>query len=192
MDKEGFNRSSSTLKDFTKTFIHQKECKPKRTEVTRTACKSHSKIEGTHNAQHKANKKAYRKWGRDSPQSHSDGRGRQYCKYNVYCNHTMDEYRITINWCKGHMCHEEEEISCKSKTMCFDSSNAKSCESLSDGNKDLRLTINKKIAAALSYQEKADLNKFEALSISSGSDNGENSDNKSRVSDTSDKDMILE
>eukprot|EP00957_Ditylum_brightwellii_P004690 356163-Ditylum_brightwellii.AAC.1 len=69
---------------------------------------------------------------------------------------------------------------------------AKSCEILSDGNKDLHLMIDEKIVTALSCQEKKDLNKFEVLSILSGSNNGDNSNSNSRVSNTSDKDMNSE
>eukprot|EP00957_Ditylum_brightwellii_P210961 15365608-Ditylum_brightwellii.AAC.1 len=61
MDKEGFNASSSTLKGFTKTCVHYKECKPKMTEKTSAAHKSHSEREVKHKSKHKADKKAYHK-----------------------------------------------------------------------------------------------------------------------------------
>eukprot|EP00957_Ditylum_brightwellii_P064361 4884931-Ditylum_brightwellii.AAC.1 len=67
MDKEGFGVSSSTLKDFTKTYIHYKECKLKVTEKTNTAHKSHSERGGKRKAKRKASKKAYHNWGQDSP-----------------------------------------------------------------------------------------------------------------------------
>eukprot|EP00957_Ditylum_brightwellii_P003531 267502-Ditylum_brightwellii.AAC.1 len=38
MDKEGFNTSSSMLKDFTITCVCYKKCKPKTTEKTSAAC----------------------------------------------------------------------------------------------------------------------------------------------------------
>eukprot|EP00957_Ditylum_brightwellii_P022748 1715408-Ditylum_brightwellii.AAC.1 len=90
------------------------------------------------------------------------------------------------------MCHEREDRSCKSKKVCSSSGKAKSHESSYNRNKDLHLIINEKIATVFSCQEKKDLNKFEALSILSGSNNGNNSNSNSRVSDTSDKYMNLE
>eukprot|EP00957_Ditylum_brightwellii_P105288 8026230-Ditylum_brightwellii.AAC.1 len=63
MDKEGFDVSSSTFKEFTKTCVCYKDCKPKVTEKTSAACKSHSERGGKHNAKHKASKKAYHEWG---------------------------------------------------------------------------------------------------------------------------------
>eukprot|EP00957_Ditylum_brightwellii_P125643 9576525-Ditylum_brightwellii.AAC.1 len=119
-------------------------------------------------------------------------RGHHYCKYHGYCNHTTDECRITMNWCKGSTLHEREDRSCKSKKVHFSSDKAKSCDTLSDGNKDPHVIIDKKIAAALSHQEKKDLNKFEALSILSGSDNDNNSNNDSRVSNASNEEMNSE
>eukprot|EP00957_Ditylum_brightwellii_P037775 2856908-Ditylum_brightwellii.AAC.1 len=68
MDKEGFNKSSSRLKEFTKTCVYYKECKPKVMETTNTACKSHSKRGGKCKAKWKASKKAYCEWGQDSLQ----------------------------------------------------------------------------------------------------------------------------
>eukprot|EP00957_Ditylum_brightwellii_P101919 7768142-Ditylum_brightwellii.AAC.2 len=115
MDKEVLNANSSALKDFTKTCVYYKECTPKMVEKTSTACKSHFKIEGKHKTKCKANKKTYRKWGQVPSRCHSDGRGHQYCKCHRHCNHIMDEHNITINWCKGITCHEQEERSCKSK-----------------------------------------------------------------------------
>ena len=76
--------------------------------------------------------------------------------------------------------------------MHFSSYKAKSCDASSNGNKDLHLIINEKIAATLSCQEKKDLNKFEALSILSGSNDGVNIDSNSRVSNTSDEEMNSE
>eukprot|EP00957_Ditylum_brightwellii_P175225 13340129-Ditylum_brightwellii.AAC.1 len=70
----------------------------------------------------------------------------------------MDECKITINWCKGSMLHEQDERSHESKKVYFHSGKAKSHESLSNGSKDLHPIINVKIAAALSHQEKKDLN----------------------------------
>eukprot|EP00957_Ditylum_brightwellii_P012955 979016-Ditylum_brightwellii.AAC.1 len=136
---------------FTKTCIHYKECKPKATEKTSPACKSHSKRGRKHKAKCKASKKAYPDWGQDSQWHHSDDRGRQYCKYHEYCAHTTDEFRITINQHKASICHEREDRSHKSKEAYFSSGKAKPCESLSDGNKDLLLIINEKIAVALSH-----------------------------------------
>eukprot|EP00957_Ditylum_brightwellii_P116075 8854871-Ditylum_brightwellii.AAC.1 len=90
------------------------------------------------------------------------------------------------------MCHEREDRPCKSKKVHFSSGKAKYCEALSDGNKDLHAIIDEKIAAVLSCQEKKDLNKFEALSFLFDSNNGNNSDSDSRVSDTSNKYMNSE
>eukprot|EP00957_Ditylum_brightwellii_P035988 2726637-Ditylum_brightwellii.AAC.1 len=59
VDKEGFNSSSSTLKDLTETCAHFEECKPKVTEKTSAACKSHSERGGKCEAKRKASKKAY-------------------------------------------------------------------------------------------------------------------------------------
>eukprot|EP00957_Ditylum_brightwellii_P139550 10635855-Ditylum_brightwellii.AAC.1 len=73
------------------------------------------------------------------------------------------------------MYHEREDRFCKSKNGNFSSGKAKSRESLSDRNNNLHAIIKKEIAAALSLQEKRDLNKFEALSTSSGRDDGNNS-----------------
>eukprot|EP00957_Ditylum_brightwellii_P148195 11283647-Ditylum_brightwellii.AAC.1 len=142
---------------------------------TSAAHKSHSKRGGKHKAKRKASKKVYHEWGQDSSRHHSGGRGYHYCKYHGYCNHTIDECRITINWHKGIMCHERGDRSCKSKKVHFSSGKVKSSVSSSNGNKDLHLIINKKIDVALNHQEKKDLNKFEALSILFGSDDCDNS-----------------
>eukprot|EP00957_Ditylum_brightwellii_P199251 15188633-Ditylum_brightwellii.AAC.1 len=53
MDKEGFNASSSMLKEFTKTCVCYKECEPKGAEKTSTACKSHSERGGKRKAKRK-------------------------------------------------------------------------------------------------------------------------------------------
>eukprot|EP00957_Ditylum_brightwellii_P020215 1524681-Ditylum_brightwellii.AAC.1 len=90
------------------------------------------------------------------------------------------------------MHHGGEDRPCKIKKVHFSSGKAKTWEPLSNGSKDLHLIINQNITAALSTQEKKDLNKFEALSILSGSDNGNNSDSNSRISNISDEDMNLE
>eukprot|EP00957_Ditylum_brightwellii_P039096 2955385-Ditylum_brightwellii.AAC.1 len=63
MDKEGFNASSSTFKDFTKTCAHYKECKPKITKKKSVGHKSHSEIEGKHKAKLKADEKTYHERG---------------------------------------------------------------------------------------------------------------------------------
>eukprot|EP00957_Ditylum_brightwellii_P097203 7403160-Ditylum_brightwellii.AAC.1 len=73
MDKEGFNESSSTIKEFTKTCVCYEECKPKIPEKQSAACMSHSEREGKCKAKHKADEKNYRKWGRAPPQHHRDG-----------------------------------------------------------------------------------------------------------------------
>eukprot|EP00957_Ditylum_brightwellii_P012800 967549-Ditylum_brightwellii.AAC.1 len=72
MNKEGFNASSSMLKDFTKTCICYKECKPNVTDKTNAAHKSHSKRGGKRKAKGKASKNAYHEWGQDCPQCHSN------------------------------------------------------------------------------------------------------------------------
>eukprot|EP00957_Ditylum_brightwellii_P132565 10109615-Ditylum_brightwellii.AAC.1 len=123
---------------------------------------------------------------------HSNGRGCHYCKYHGHCNHSTDECRLTMNQHKGRTCHEREDRPHNSKKVCFSSGKAKSHEALPDRNKDLHTIINEKIATALSCQEKKDLNKFEALSISSGSDNGNNNNSNSRVSNTSNEEMNSE
>eukprot|EP00957_Ditylum_brightwellii_P181974 13863749-Ditylum_brightwellii.AAC.1 len=151
MDKEGFDMSSSMLKDFTDTNVHYKECKLKASEKTSTACKSHSKRGGNCKAKCKASKKAYRDWEQDSPQHYPDDRGYHYCKYHGYCNHLTDECNITMNWCRGSMYYEREDRFCKSKKVHFISGKVKSCESLSDGSKDLHAIIDEKISAALSH-----------------------------------------
>eukprot|EP00957_Ditylum_brightwellii_P094435 7190879-Ditylum_brightwellii.AAC.1 len=189
MDKEGFAVSSSTLKEFIVTCVLYKECKLKGSQKTSEVCKSHSKRGGKHKAKHRASKNSYCDWGQDSPQHHSYGRGCHYCKYHGYCNCLTDECRTTINHCKGSMHHEREDRSCQSKKVRFSSGKAKSCEALSNGNKDLHAIINEKNSVALSHQEKKDLKQFEALSISSDSDN---SNSGSRVSDTSNEEMNAE
>eukprot|EP00957_Ditylum_brightwellii_P210792 15365403-Ditylum_brightwellii.AAC.2 len=93
---------------------------------------------------------------------------------------------------KGSMHYVREDRSHKSKKVHFSSGKAKSCEVLSNGNKDLHTIIDKKIVVALSCQEKKDLNKFEALSILSDRNHGDDSNSDSRVSDTSNEDMNLE
>eukprot|EP00957_Ditylum_brightwellii_P065673 4980512-Ditylum_brightwellii.AAC.1 len=113
MDKEGFDVSSSMLKEFMETCVCYEECKPKVSKKTRAAHKSHSKRGGKHKAKCKASKKAYRDWGQDSSQHHSDGRGHHYCKYHGYCNHLTDDCRITMNRCKGSTHHEREDRSRK-------------------------------------------------------------------------------
>eukprot|EP00957_Ditylum_brightwellii_P198488 15127499-Ditylum_brightwellii.AAC.1 len=57
---------------------------------------------------------------------------------------------------------------------------------------DLHAIIDEKIAAALDHKEKKEINKFEALSISSDSNKDEDSNSDSRVSDTLDEAMDLE
>eukprot|EP00957_Ditylum_brightwellii_P162660 12386501-Ditylum_brightwellii.AAC.1 len=59
MDKEGFNVSSSMLKEFMETCVCYNKCKANTSEKTSTACKSHSKRRGDRKAKHKARKKAY-------------------------------------------------------------------------------------------------------------------------------------
>eukprot|EP00957_Ditylum_brightwellii_P179386 13665598-Ditylum_brightwellii.AAC.1 len=105
---------------------------------------------------------------------------------------TTDEFRITINKHKGRTHHKKEDRSHRNKKLHVSSGMVKSCESLSDGNKGLHLIINEKIDAAFSFQEKKDLNNFETLSIFSGSNDGNNSNSNSRISNTSDKDTKLE
>eukprot|EP00957_Ditylum_brightwellii_P169920 12933815-Ditylum_brightwellii.AAC.1 len=97
-----------------------------------------------------------------------------------------------MNQHKGSMRHEREDRSYKSKKVCFSSGKVKSYKVLSSGNKDLHAIINEKITAALSRQEKKDLNKFEALSILSGSNSGDDNNSDSRVSNTSDEEMNSE
>eukprot|EP00957_Ditylum_brightwellii_P170027 12941841-Ditylum_brightwellii.AAC.1 len=67
-----------------------------------------------------------------------------------------------------------------SKKVHFSSGKAKSCEDLSNGNKDLHTIIDEKIDTALDCKEKKELKKFEALSILSNSNKDE--DSNSRVS----------
>eukprot|EP00957_Ditylum_brightwellii_P166140 12648785-Ditylum_brightwellii.AAC.2 len=67
MDKEGFDTSSSMLKEFMETCVCYKECKPKAAKETSTAHMSHSKRGGKRTTKCKASKKAYRNWGHDSP-----------------------------------------------------------------------------------------------------------------------------
>eukprot|EP00957_Ditylum_brightwellii_P121462 9263582-Ditylum_brightwellii.AAC.1 len=124
MDKEGFNASSSMLKEFIKTSVRYKECKPKVMEKTSAAHKSHFERGGKCKAERKTGKKAYHEWGQNSLQCHSNGRRCHYCKYHGYCNQTMDECRITINWHKGSTCPKREDRSHKSKKMCFSSGRA--------------------------------------------------------------------
>eukprot|EP00957_Ditylum_brightwellii_P135411 10325040-Ditylum_brightwellii.AAC.1 len=99
---------------------------------------------------------------------------------------------ITIIWYKGSTCNEREDRSYKSKKVCFNSGKAMSHVSSSDGSKDLHAIISEKITVALSCKEKKDLNKFEALSILSGDNDGDNSNSDSRVSNTSDEEMNSE
>eukprot|EP00957_Ditylum_brightwellii_P032256 2443893-Ditylum_brightwellii.AAC.1 len=94
--------------------------------------------------------------------------------------HNTDECNINNACHKGHMCHECKKGSHKSKKL---------CGFLSDKSKDPNTIINKNIVKAFSHQEKkekANLNKVDALSISSGSNAGD-SNSKSKVSHTSDK-----
>eukprot|EP00957_Ditylum_brightwellii_P039047 2951048-Ditylum_brightwellii.AAC.1 len=63
-----------------------------------------------------------------------------------------------MNWGKGCTCHERE---CKfhgSKKVCFSSGRAKSHDALSNGNRDLQVIIDEKIATALDCKEKKELN----------------------------------
>eukprot|EP00957_Ditylum_brightwellii_P117927 8995163-Ditylum_brightwellii.AAC.1 len=123
---------------------------------------------------------------------YSNDRGCHYCKYHGYCNHMMDECRITINQHKGSMYHKREDRFLESKKVHFSSGKVKSQEFSFNGNKDLHSIINEKIAVAISHHETKDLNKFGALSILSGSSNGNNSNSNSMVSDTSNEGMYLE
>eukprot|EP00957_Ditylum_brightwellii_P117825 8988825-Ditylum_brightwellii.AAC.1 len=126
MDKEGFNTSFSTLIEFTETCVCYKECKPKASEKICAACKSHSKKGGSCKAKHKASEKAYRYWGQDYVQCHSNGREHHYCKYHGYCNHSTDECKIKMSPHKGSTHHEMEDRSHKSKKVYFSSDKAKS------------------------------------------------------------------
>eukprot|EP00957_Ditylum_brightwellii_P107837 8226105-Ditylum_brightwellii.AAC.1 len=88
---------------------------------------------------------------------------------------------------KGHMHHEHKEGSCKSKKVPFCSNKVKLHGFLTGKSKDLNSIINKKIDKVFSHQkkkEKVKLNKFEALSILSGSNTGD-SNSKFEVSHTS-------
>eukprot|EP00957_Ditylum_brightwellii_P212028 15366878-Ditylum_brightwellii.AAC.1 len=67
IDKEGFNASSSTIKEFTKTCICYKEYKPKMSEKQSVAHRSHSKREGKQNTKHRADEMKYHKWGQAPP-----------------------------------------------------------------------------------------------------------------------------
>eukprot|EP00957_Ditylum_brightwellii_P103476 7884518-Ditylum_brightwellii.AAC.1 len=67
MDKEGFDASSSTLKDFMETCIRYEVCKPKVTKKTSAACKIPSERGGKCKVKCKASKKAYHDWEQDSP-----------------------------------------------------------------------------------------------------------------------------
>eukprot|EP00957_Ditylum_brightwellii_P054343 4117804-Ditylum_brightwellii.AAC.1 len=148
MDEEGFNASSSIIKEFTEMCIHYKECKPVMPEKLSTAHRNHSEREGKY----------------------------KYCKYHGSCRHSTDEYNITIACNKGCTDHEYKKGSHKSKKVCFHSNKAKLCGFLSDKSKDLNATIDEKITKAFSCQEKkekVDINKFEPLSVSSRSDAGD-------------------
>eukprot|EP00957_Ditylum_brightwellii_P122736 9359827-Ditylum_brightwellii.AAC.2 len=57
MDTEGFNESSCTLKEFTKPYVHYKECEPKVTEKTSAAYEIHSKRGGEAQGQTKGKQK---------------------------------------------------------------------------------------------------------------------------------------
>eukprot|EP00957_Ditylum_brightwellii_P185293 14109206-Ditylum_brightwellii.AAC.1 len=63
MDKEGFNASSSTIKEFTKTCVCYKECEPKMQEKQSAAHRRHSEREGKCKAKCKVDEKGYCKWG---------------------------------------------------------------------------------------------------------------------------------
>eukprot|EP00957_Ditylum_brightwellii_P188581 14356344-Ditylum_brightwellii.AAC.1 len=87
------------------------------------------------------------------------------------------------------MHHECKEESHKSKKVYFCSTKAKLPGFLSDKSEDLNITIDMKIAKAFSCQEKKEktnLNKFKALSISSGSNAGDRN-NKVNIGCTSNK-----
>eukprot|EP00957_Ditylum_brightwellii_P007668 579851-Ditylum_brightwellii.AAC.1 len=70
------------------------------TEKKSAACKIHSEREGEHKEKCKVDEKTHNKRDQAPPQCHKEGRGRQYCKYHGYCNHTTDECNITIKWRK--------------------------------------------------------------------------------------------
>eukprot|EP00957_Ditylum_brightwellii_P171856 13082836-Ditylum_brightwellii.AAC.1 len=149
-----------------KTCVCCKECEPKETKESGTAHENYSKRGGKGKAKHKASKNTYHDWDQKSPQCHSD--------------------------CKGHTYHEREYKFCESKKVLFSSGKAKSCEALSDGNKDLHAIIDEKNAAFLDLKEKKELNKVDALSILSNSIKDKYSDINSRVSDTSNEVMDTE
>eukprot|EP00957_Ditylum_brightwellii_P122152 9315322-Ditylum_brightwellii.AAC.1 len=48
MDKEGFDASSSTIKNFTETCVCYKECMPKEAKESSSACKSYLERGGEH------------------------------------------------------------------------------------------------------------------------------------------------
>eukprot|EP00957_Ditylum_brightwellii_P070270 5337974-Ditylum_brightwellii.AAC.1 len=59
MDKEGFDMSSSTIKQFTETCVCYEECKPKKTNENSAAHESYREKGGKRKAKCKASKKAY-------------------------------------------------------------------------------------------------------------------------------------
>eukprot|EP00957_Ditylum_brightwellii_P174356 13274491-Ditylum_brightwellii.AAC.1 len=73
---------------------------------------------------------------------------------------------------KGCLHNEHKGGSRNDKKVCFCSNKAKSCGFLSDKSKDPNNILDKKTAKPFSHQKKKEkdkLNKFEALSILSGS-----------------------
>eukprot|EP00957_Ditylum_brightwellii_P058502 4436295-Ditylum_brightwellii.AAC.1 len=143
MDKEGVDKSSSTVKEFTKICICYKECKPVIPEKQNLSYMSHSEKEGKFKAKSKAHEKSYRTalMSATSPLPTA----RTACTMNAKKDPTR--------------------------------------------SRDLNTILEKKITKAFSHQEKkekADLNKFEARSISSGSNAGD-SNSKYDVSCTSNK-----
>eukprot|EP00957_Ditylum_brightwellii_P051039 3870068-Ditylum_brightwellii.AAC.1 len=189
MDKDNFNASSSSIKEFNKICVWYEECGPMMPEKIALTPIRPSEREGKFKAECKPKEKGDCNWGRSPQQHHMNGSQCRYNKYHGPCRHSMEECNITTACSKGCMCHECKEGSCDDKKVCFWCSKAKLCGFLSNKSKDLNIIINGKITKAFSCQEKKEkayLNEFKAISILFRSNAG-NHNSKSKVSCTFNK-----
>eukprot|EP00957_Ditylum_brightwellii_P126900 9673443-Ditylum_brightwellii.AAC.1 len=96
MDKEGFDASSSTIKEFTEMCVQYKECESAMQEKLAITHKSPLEMEGKCKAKYKV-EDGYCNWGR----------------------HSMEERNITMVHSKDHMHHESKDRSHNDKKVYF-------------------------------------------------------------------------
>eukprot|EP00957_Ditylum_brightwellii_P069486 5276776-Ditylum_brightwellii.AAC.1 len=148
---------------------------------TKVAAHKHpSDREGKHKAKQKVEENSHN-WGQGPQQCHMDGSQHKFCKYHGPLRHSTEECHIDIAHSKGLIYHECKDISHDRKKVHFrgiSQYKAKLHDLLSKDKKDMNTIANVEITKALSCykeKEKKSMNKFETLSILSGSNAGNSS-----------------